>query len=219
MRMSGFWQSRNMRPLTPRSDLTDMAGVHAIPLGERGIALRGCDYVNDLCGFKARKSSALALEVRFWASLKENAAAFGALVRHVVGLCAKEKMIRIDAPWVVAPMANTHPGRNWASVDLPSNTIGAKHFPVERQHPVPPSAGRGPTQPAARKRFRNGVMVKAFSERRTIWQALLCYGGNSHSVAPVMRWMVRVGSRVPARFRPANFYHKWHSAAAVSGAP
>ena len=70
-------------------------------------------------------------------------------VVHVVLRCSKEKMLRINATWVITTMADHKPFRDWAVEKLERDAVGKQRYPERYEFRVPTFVFRISGFPAA----------------------------------------------------------------------
>lgn len=138
--------------------------------------------------------------VRADISLQSSRAALVLFVSHVVGMRAEEKMVRIDATWVVASVANAHPLRDVAVGKRPTHAVSQNLLAGDSEAAIAIFDARAnPIQAAicagAAVRGKIGHPMTGRHDWPRVWI--------SHSLALLWRLMVRAGTVLDARFRPA----------------
>lgn len=84
-------------------------------------------------------------------------------IRHVIGMCAEEEVVRVDASTIISPraiMANLHPFWNRPVVQYPGHAVGIPVFFAIMENPVSVSMSPANPYPASVRT----ILVNSFPE-------------------------------------------------------
>lgn len=101
-------------------------------------------------------------------------------IGHVVGVRSEEQVIRVDAGWVVALVANGHTRRDLSISQSPRQSVGQVSLFAD----INPTVSRlvHPAQPksATAHRFWNGVKIQSLRRREATRRTKVSTFSNSH---------------------------------------
>lgn len=184
----------NVPPCLSEQNIVYRSEMYAEALSDR--SLSACSHANGTHIVGSEPSLSVCFSAL--AALSGPAPTLPLSVSHVLGVGAQEKVIRREAAWDVALVADGHAWRDWPVVEPPRQSMDCSRLGIPNANPTVTETvdGSEPKQTPAIGLWDRAL--NQFAPKRGVG-----YGIISHLTALLRRSVVRVGAAVQSRLRPA----------------